>query len=144
MFAMTPLDVIDMRLQIRPLHPARNPAKNDPFFENTARQRSERAGCPPVSVPFFALYLKKWREWRALPAENIANKAGILIIEIGNVEACSRCKAWGRVGGCADESATLRCARASSKFTFIIEFCLAETGIRRRARRQCSGAGSFA
>jgi hypothetical protein len=25
------------RLLTRPLHPAGNPAKNDPFFENTAR-----------------------------------------------------------------------------------------------------------
>jgi hypothetical protein len=32
---------------------------------------------------FFALCLKKWRKWRALPAENLANKAGIPIFEIG-------------------------------------------------------------
>jgi hypothetical protein len=74
----------------RLLHPAGNPAKNDPFFENTARYRGERAGCPPVSVTFFALYLKKWRKWRDLPAENLANKAGIPIFGIGNVEACSQ------------------------------------------------------
>jgi hypothetical protein len=41
-------------------------------------------------VTFFALYLKKWRKCRALPAENLANRAGIPIFEIGNVEACTR------------------------------------------------------
>jgi hypothetical protein len=29
---------------------------------------------------FFALYPKKWRKWRALPAGNTANKAGIPIL----------------------------------------------------------------
>jgi hypothetical protein len=32
---------------------------------------------------------KEWRKWRALPAENLANKVGIPTFEIGNVEACS-------------------------------------------------------
>jgi hypothetical protein len=60
------------------------------------------------------LYLKKWRKWRALPAENLADKAGIPIFEIGNVEACLRLmfiaksifplyiagSVWGRVQSC--------------------------------------------